>query len=432
MPIRLPLGLLTVGRFLQQSAGSVAPTFAITLIPILVGVGAAVDYSRANNFKTAFQEALDAGLLAGAKDGSSSWTEVASNTLNAALPTKFGSTSNPAFTLVSSDVYSGTISGSVPTAFMALIGVQSIPISVTATAMAAGSDNSCILTLDHGQPTSHVSLSLNGAPVVNLSGCSIRSNTAIDCNGHDGNTTKAVASGTATDCTNPFSTAPTVPDLYAPLASNITTQCGTARPGVTWVLGSLPYGPGVIPVNKGTYTEYHICGDLTLSGSGYLTGDSPSSDSVIIIENGSLIVTNGSSVSTVRTAIVMTGDNNYPSSINFPTGNGQSASLSLSAPTDSSDPWQGVALYQDPKLTYKVNDSWGPGANFNADGLVYLGNANVVTDGNTGSSNSKCSKFVMNSFTTNGSVNLDLDQQANACSALGLKEWGGIVVHLTK
>ena len=93
-------------------------------------------------------------------------------------------------------------------------------------------------------------------------------------------------------------------------------------------------------------------------------------------------------------------------------------------------PLQGVALFLDPVLTKDVDNKWGPGADFDADGLVYLGNSNVVTDGNTSSANSKCTKFVMNGFTTNGSVKLDFAQQN--CAALGLKQWGGIVVHLTK
>jgi Flp pilus assembly protein TadG len=421
-----------LSRFARHSAGSVAPTFAIALIPLLAGVGAAIDYSRASTYRTVLQEALDASLLAAAKDGGSSWQQIATDTFHGDLQRKIGSASTPSFAQTSAELYTGSVSGTVPTTVMGLFNISAIPVSVTATATAAGSDDSCILTLDRGQPTSHVSLSLNGAPVVNLSGCSIRSNTAIDCNGHDGNSTESIAAGVAADCNHPASYQPVVPDVYTSLAANIGTVCGSARPGVTWVPGSLPTGPGIIPVNKGGYTEYHICGDLKLSGSGYLTGQYPTADSVIIIENGSLTIANNASISTSRTAIVMTGNNSYPSQINFPTGNGQSASLSLSAPIDSSDPWQGVALYQDPSLTYQVNDSWGPGATFNADGLVYLGNANVVTNGNTGSSNSKCSKFVMNSFTTNGSVDLNLNQQINACSALGLKQWGGILVHLIK
>jgi hypothetical protein len=192
----------------------------------------------------------------------------------------------------------------------------------------------------------------------------------------------------------------------------------------------MPTGAGIKTVSQGSYTEYHICGDLNLSGSGYLTGNSPGSDTVIVIENGGLNLANNASINTLKTAIVMTGNNTVASSVNFPNGNGNSATLSLSPPTDVANPWQGVALYQDPKLTYQVDDKWGPGASFNADGLVYLGNANVVTDGNTSSSNSKCTKFVMNQFTTNGSVDLNMAQ--TNCAAVGLKQWGGVVVHLVQ
>jgi hypothetical protein len=420
-----------LARFVRQDEGSIAAIFSIALIPILVAVGAAVDFSRANGFRTALQAALDTAILAGAKDGSSNWAQVAQRTFSGALQIKYGAVSTPNFQQTASATYTGTVSATVPTAFMSIVRLPSIAISATSAATAAGPDNSCILTLDHGQPASHVSLSLNGAPIVNLSGCSIRSNTSIDCNGHDGNVTYAVAAGVAGDCTHPSGNASVVPDIYGALAGNITKLC-SQRPGVTWAAGTTPAGSGVITVDKGTYREYHICGDLTLSGSGYLTGNSPSSDSVIIVENGSLNIGNGANISAARTGIVLTGNNSYASAVNFPSGNGNSASLFLSAPTDSSNPWQGVAFYQDPALTNQVDNRWGPGATFSADGLVYLGNSNVVTDGNTGSNNSLCSKFVMNSFTTNGHVELDLQQQVSACSAIGLKQWAGVVVHLIR
>jgi hypothetical protein len=54
----------------------------------------------------------------------------------------------------------------------------------------------------------------------------------------------------------------------------------------------------------------------------------------------------------------------------------------------------------------------------------------MVTDGNTTSSNAKSSKFVMNSFVTNGKVELDFDQSVASCAAIGLKQWSGIVVQL--
>jgi len=418
-------------RFSRRSEGSVAVIFALAVVPIMIAVGAAIDYSRANSFKTSLQAALDAGLLAGSKDGGKNWAQIATDAFNANLDTTVGSAASANYTRVGPDAYSGSVSGLVPTAMLGIAHIPHIKVSVNAVANAADADNSCIITLDHGQPLSHVSLSLNGAPIVNVAGCSIRSNTALDCNGHDGKT-KAIAAGTAAGCTQPYSSAPIVPDVYAPLASNITTRCGGLRPGATWEPGLLPYGVGLIIVAQESYTEYHICGDLTLSGSGSLLGESPTSDSVIIIENGSLTITNGSSISTSRTTIVMTGDNNRASNINFPTGNGQAAALMLSAATDPANPWRGVALYQDPKLTYKVSNNWGPGATFNADGLVYLGKSDVVTAGITGSGNAKCSKFVMNSFVTNGAVNLNTSQNSAGCTALGLKQWSGIIVHLTR
>jgi hypothetical protein len=189
-------------------------------------------------------------------------------------------------------------------------------------------------------------------------------------------------------------------------------------------------GSGIKTVNKSGYIEYHICGDLTLTGSGSLIGSVPATDMVVIIENGSLIVDDRATITTARTTFVLTGDNNWPAKVVFPNGNGKSASLSLSPPTAVENPWQGVALYLDPVLTRNVDNSWGPGASFSADGLVYLGNSNVVTDGNTASANSKCTKFVMNSFVTNGSVRLDFAQQN--CAAIGLKQWAGITVHLTR
>ena len=416
-----------ISRFRRDAQASIAPIAALTLIPILTAAGAAVDYSRANNFRTKMQNALDVALIAGAKDGSVNWTQLASNIFSANMKLNMGTASTPSFTKDSDLVFKATVSGSVPTTVLGIVNIPSIAVGARATATASDADDSCILTLDHGQPASHVGLLFNGAPVINLSGCSIRTNTSLDCNGHDTQAMKSIAAGTATDCSKPKSNQPLVPDIWAALASNITQMCGTSRPGVAWTPGMpLNAGGGVIKVSN---TEYRICGDLNLSGTGSFA---PTSDTLIVIENGSLNLDNHAVVSISKTSVVLTGSNAYPSSVNFPTGNGKSAKLTLSPPLDLDNPWQGVALFQDPKLTNNVDNKWGPGADFSADGLVYLPNSNVVTDGNTSSSNAKCSKFVMNSFVTNGSVNLDFNQTVASCAAIGLKQWGGIVVRLTQ
>jgi hypothetical protein len=416
-------------RFIARTDATLAPIFAIALVPIIGLVGAAVDYSRANGAKAAMQSALDAAVLTAAAEGGSNWLSRANAAFSANFTARVRASDVPSPNFTGEqlgDVYRGDATGSVPTLFLGVVGVRQIPVGARAAAAVTEVDNACILTLGKGKPLSYVSLSLNGAPVINLSNCNIRSNTSLDCNGHDGTTPKAIGAGSVSGCARPKVDAP-VPDIYAGLASNITPECGSQRPGVSWDAGTVPVGAGVKKVTRATHTEYHVCGDLTLTGTGALLG-ATGSDNVIIIENGSLNVADNAAISTTRTAIVMTGDNASSGAINFPTGNGHSASLSLSPPTDPADPWQAVALYQDPKLTNNVDAHWGPGATFSADGLVYLSNTDVVTDGNTSSSNSKCSKFVMNTFTTNGSVLLDFAQQN--CAGLGLKQWSGRPVRL--
>src|ERR1044071_6509012 len=404
--------LLQLVGFFRDVRGTIAPVFALTMIPVMAAAGGAIDYSRANNFRSKLQNALDTAILAGARDGSASWDQLARNVFDANIAAKSaqGEQITVSFAKDTGDVYRGTAAASVRTAFLGLVRLNSFGVGARSTAISVEADNSCILTLDKGQPSTHVGLQLNGAPVVDLSGCSIRSNTALDCNGHDGNLTKAVAGGMAAGCNNPKSYSATVPDTYAQLAANITTQCGTTRSGVTWTVGVLPSNAAFKTVTNNGRTEYHVCGDLTLEGSGILTGTTPSSDALIVIENGSINMANDASVTVSRIGIVMTGDNTGRSRINFPNGTGKAARLALSPPIEVGNPWQGVALYQDPSLTGNVDNNWGPGADFSADGLVYLGNSSVVTDGNTSSSNAKCTKFVMNQFRTNGSVRLDFDQ----------------------
>jgi len=310
---------------------------------------------------------------------------------------------------------------------LSIIKIGSIGVNVAATAD-AGIGTSCILTLDQNQPVSDVSLVLDGAPKITLVGCGLRSNTSLKCNGHDGGTTVSIAAGATSGCSKPRSNVGTEPDIYRPLASNISPKCGGATPGATWTPGSVPTPPGVVVVNTGAATEYHVCGDLTVSGTGYLTGSSPGNDSIIVIENGNLNITDGSSIETTRTAIVLTGNKNY--AVNFPNGKGQAASLSLSPPSSSSDPWQGVSLYQDPTATNNVKDDWGPGATFNVDGVVYLPNADLVMHGSGASNNSQCTKIVTNTFTTDGSVGLNFAQ--TGCVKMPIKQWAGSAVRLIK
>jgi len=122
----------------------------------MIAVGAVVDYSRANNYKTAMQVALDAAVLSGGKDGRTDWTEIALNTFNAKLSSKYDPRPNPTFVLdPSTGNYIGTVTGSRPTSVLGIINISSISVSVTAAAV-ADHDNAFILNLDHISPKPHI------------------------------------------------------------------------------------------------------------------------------------------------------------------------------------------------------------------------------------------------------------------------------------
>jgi hypothetical protein len=248
----------------------------------------------------------------------------------------------------------------------------------------------------------------------------------LRCNGHGTGAKASIAAGSASGCSNSMSNAPVVPDIYAALASKIERKCSNS-PGATWSPGSPPPASKMVTVQKSTHVEYHVCGDLTLSGNGFLTGNGPTTDSVIVIENGSLTIAKNASVSLSRVAIVFTrkgsDDDSDGASIKFPNGNGQGATLSLSPPTAQDNPWRGISIYYDPKLKADVDHDWGPGATLNADGVIYMPNSHLRVHGNPSSNNPLCTKFVLRSFVSNGAVNLN--QSVQGCSALGVKQWDG-------
>src|SRR4029079_1525829 len=66
--------------FARANAGNVAMTFGLATLPVLGGIGAAIDYSRAHSVKAAMQAALDSTALMVSRD--------AATTTSADLQTK--------------------------------------------------------------------------------------------------------------------------------------------------------------------------------------------------------------------------------------------------------------------------------------------------------------------------------------------------------
>jgi Flp pilus assembly protein TadG len=80
---------MSLGQFLRNRKGGVAPMLAILAIPLIGAVGAAVDYSRANSTRTAMQAALDSTALLLSRDAQSMSTAVLASKASAYFNTMF-------------------------------------------------------------------------------------------------------------------------------------------------------------------------------------------------------------------------------------------------------------------------------------------------------------------------------------------------------
>lgn len=125
-------------RYRGNERGTVVVIFALSLLPFVLGVGAAIDFARAYNVQTQMQTDLDSALIAAVKKVSSSDTATVQSTIAAwfAAQTDLTDYTFSSITVSkSAGSVTATLTSTVSTAFMQLIGVDSLPISVSSTAL---------------------------------------------------------------------------------------------------------------------------------------------------------------------------------------------------------------------------------------------------------------------------------------------------------
>ena len=124
-----------LARFLTNARGGVAPLMAVVAVPVMAAVGIAVDYTRINSARTAFQVALDATALMMSKNAATETdaqrqTE-ATNTFNSLFSRSEVTDINVAPTYTSTGGSKLTLNGTaiVHTNFLGIIGVSQVEIS---------------------------------------------------------------------------------------------------------------------------------------------------------------------------------------------------------------------------------------------------------------------------------------------------------------
>lgn len=358
-------------RLLQGDGASISPMFALLLIPISGSIAYAVELGGMQYVQRSAQNAADAAAIAAATNNSSTGTTYLMEARAAAAPYGYvNGTGNvtvtsapvtcPTGTTAGSTCYEAVITDTFPLSFSRVINFLgtgnsgSQTISARAVATSAGtlgglSSSACLWALG----SSGVTLSGDGIPAADLTGCGVMSAGGINCNGSGTMQADYALSGTgpSSGCAktsagdiDPTDTnwAPLPSDPFASLTPPSTPACGDDPAEVT-ISGTL----------SGTSLNY--CGNVKLTGDVDLTG----TGTVMVIKNGALDL-NGFTLKTsgtnASTTIIFTGSNtsdrqHYPMSSQANKG-----TLEIKAPTTGT--WANIALYQDRNLT---NRTYNPG-----------------------------------------------------------------------
>lgn len=157
MPVRSLLRSLgeALGLFVAASRGNVAITFALSSLVVVGGVGASIDYSRANSAKAALQAALDSAVLALSREAATDTaTQLQTNALSYLLanfnrPGTTNITVTPVYTTSGGSQVVATAQASVPTTVAAIMGVNAITVSATSTVKWGNSRLRVALVLDN-------------------------------------------------------------------------------------------------------------------------------------------------------------------------------------------------------------------------------------------------------------------------------------------
>jgi Flp pilus assembly protein TadG len=144
-------------RLTQDARGNIAVTFALTLLPIMGFIGAAVDYSRANNSRAAMQAALDNTALMLAKDAANLSPAQITQKANAYFTAMYNHPEAKSVTVSATYTANGpsgsTVkldgSGYIDTNFMKVVGYPQLPFSTTATAAWGNTRLRVALSLDN-------------------------------------------------------------------------------------------------------------------------------------------------------------------------------------------------------------------------------------------------------------------------------------------
>jgi Flp pilus assembly protein TadG len=336
--------------------GNVSIIFAIALIPLMTLIGLTVDYSRASLAKSKLQTALDSAVLAGVAQ-SSDQTAAAQAVFTGNQSQSVYTLTSVSFVAGSDGSLTGTASAQVSTAFLGIIAVKSITLSVTATAKPTSqASNVCILLVaaSAAQP-----LLVNSGAILYAPNCEVHVRST--------GSPAAIFNSGSTLTTKRICLAGYTPIYNSTTVANVETRCTAATDpfadklpvpsSSTCTLSNGNYNGGTVNLTPGVY-----CGWFNFNSAPTVNF----APGVYVIKGGGWNVNAGTWKGTGVTFYFAD-----TSTIQFNSG----ISASLSAPTSGT--YSGILMYEASGLSassFVFNDSV---AN-SLQGLIYLPSRNVT------------------------------------------------------
>jgi Flp pilus assembly protein TadG len=447
-----------IGSLVRGAAGdrrgNVAVLMALLLVPLVGGLGMAVEASSWLLAGRASQNAADSAVVAAANNAST--TQVSSHyqyeweAWANAKTYGFSNGANATVTVArnvacpdgTSACYSATVTKVMPIYLTRVVGFLGDTdlggglrgMTITSTALAepisAISYPTCLTAT--GNDSSGDGVQTKGAPFSNMAGCSVSATGAgskVDCNGQGigGNPSVFATSTIDSACTGGIARAnqstSEYTDPYADLYKNIpcsvsgaSSNCAAGGPTCGSFSGTLTLGAcysGDVayssPKGKASNTAVTLAGDST-------------NGSVVYIKNGSVNL-DYLALTATNVTFVFTGAS--PGGF---TGGGKSGSLNITGPgtSASTSPWKGVAVYQDASQASAgyTATAWSDNGNapsVDITGLIYLPKTDVSFGGGAGgpSGTPSCYIAVYHSYDTNGT---GISMTRSGCAAAGLTD----------
>jgi Flp pilus assembly protein TadG len=350
-----------LSRFKKNRSASMAITFSLALLPILIATGVAVDYSRSLAGKASLQNELDAATMAVAQNSSANAATFGMTYLNASLAGTQLTSATGTWTRNGDGTTSGQATAIIPSTFLQMINVSNMTINavskVAAKSTAAPANNVCILVLD---PSSNQTLLVNSGVTINAPNCEIdvssKGNPAAIFNSSSTlNVEKICVAGS-----NTIQNGGTV--------SALSTSCTTASDPFA---GTLPTpSSATCTVSNQNYSGTNTltpgvyCGNFNFNGSGTLNLQA----GVYVFKNTRWNLNSGWSVNGTGVTFYFADANSY---IQVNSG----VAINISAPTSGT--YANLLIYEPvglSKSSFSINGSAG----HTFTGLIYLPSRNIT------------------------------------------------------